>query len=132
MQYLDDFLPGLTNSNNLMVLRTQQVDMANATLALVTTAAGTGEAQVSAMVLEVDPNGGANNLKLPPEESSAGVFLLIRNSADAAETITVQTDAGVALSPALTIAQNKAALVACIPNNADPVVNVWRTLLKLA
>lgn len=127
MQYLDDYLPGLTNSNNLMVLRTQQVDMGNAAHALTLVTADTGQTEISAMIIEVDPAGGAQNLTLPPEESAAGVVLVIRNSADAAENVVVKNDAAATV---VTLAQGKASLLACIPNAAG--TPTWRELLTLA
>ena len=66
------------------------------------------------LFLFADAGGGAATLKLPPEADCDGMVLQIVNTADAAETITVQNDAaGNPASGALAIAQNKSAIVAC-------------------
>jgi hypothetical protein len=55
---------------------------------------------------------------LPAEE--AGLFFVIVNSADAAETLTVKEDSGT--TTISTIAQNKAAILVCDGTT-------WRTLV---
>ena len=52
----------------------------------------------------------ALNLKLPANPQR-GDFYLILNSAGSAVALTLQTSAGAALSPAVSLAQNKAATV---------------------
>ncbi len=61
-------------------------------------------------ILTVDPGGAARNLVLPAEAASKGAFLFIANSADAAETITVQDDTPATV---ITLAQNKRGIVWC-------------------
>jgi hypothetical protein len=62
----------------------------------------------------LDAGGGAATVKLPPEADCNGLVLYIVNTANAAETITVQNDAaGNPGNGALSIAQNKSATVAC-------------------
>ena len=64
-----------------------------------------------AQILTLDPGGVGRNVDLPPEAGSEGVFILLNNAADAAETLTVRDDAG-----AVTIAtvdQNERALLWC-------------------
>jgi hypothetical protein len=57
-----------------------------------------------------DPGGAARNVDLPAEESCAGAFLYISNTADAAEIITVRNDAG---STVVTPTQGEACMVWC-------------------
>jgi hypothetical protein len=57
-----------------------------------------------------DPGGAGRNVDLPAEESSTGVILMISNTADAAEILTVRNDAG---STVVTPTQNEACLVWC-------------------
>jgi hypothetical protein len=57
-----------------------------------------------------DPGGAGRNVDLPAEESSAGVFLYISNTADAAEVLTIRNDGG---STVVTPTQNEACLVWC-------------------
>jgi hypothetical protein len=60
--------------------------------------------------MNFDPGGAGRTVTLPPEESSAGVFLMICNEADAAEILTIQNDAaGTIVTPT----QNEAAIVWC-------------------
>lgn len=57
-----------------------------------------------------DPGGAGRNVDLPAEESSTGVLLMISNTADAAEVLTIRNDAGGTI---VTPTQNEAALVWC-------------------
>jgi hypothetical protein len=57
-----------------------------------------------------DANGAGRNVDLPPEESSAGAFLFISNTAAGAFSLTIRNDAAATIT---TIAQNDAALVYC-------------------
>lgn len=57
-----------------------------------------------------DPGGAGRNVDLPAEESSAGVYLFISNTADAAEILTIRNDGG---STIVTPTQNEAAMVWC-------------------
>jgi len=58
----------------------------------------------------LDANGAARNVRLPPNPQR-GDYYIILNPAAGAFALTVQTNAGAALSPAVTVAQSKAALV---------------------
>lgn len=66
----------------------------------------------------LDPNGNVT-VTLPAEEGSEGAYLVIFNTAGAAETITVENDAAATVG---TIAQDEAALFGC---NGT----VWRSLV---
>lgn len=85
--------------------------------------ATTGDVQLVADKLELDPGGAARNVDLPPEDESAGVVLYITNTADAAEALTVREDAG--STTIVTIAQSEFAIVWCDGNN-------WRGLVGAA
>jgi len=61
----------------------------------------------------LDANGAARNVQLPLETANDGSMMLIVNVAAGAFALTLQSNAGAALSPAVTVAQNKAALVFC-------------------
>jgi len=61
-------------------------------------------------MLFLDPGGAARTVKLWASPK-IGEFLWIINTADAAEVITVQDSAGVALSPACTPTQNEMVLL---------------------
>lgn len=58
----------------------------------------------------LDANGAARNVNLPPSPQK-GDFYLVLNPAAGAFALTLQDSAGVALSPAVTVAQAKAVLV---------------------
>lgn len=64
-------------------------------------------------VLALDPGGGARTVKMPANPQKGDWYWLI-NTADAAEIITVQDNAGVALSPACTPTQNESAFLVYI------------------
>jgi hypothetical protein len=68
----------------------------------------------------VDPGGSARTFKLPPEED--GLWFLIVNKADAAETITIQNDAAGAIG---TITQDQSILLSCDGTT-------WRSVCKVA
>lgn len=75
----------------LLALPTQTVDMADAQVALVYGTAGAGEVKLIGQALFVDANSGATeDLLLPPEATSTGVFLLIANTGG--ESIVVKED----------------------------------------
>ncbi|WP_328465526.1 hypothetical protein OHA21_43820 [Actinoplanes sp. NBC_00393] len=57
-----------------------------------------------------DPGGAARNVDLPAAANCAGAYLMISNTADAAEIITVRTSAGATI---LTPTQAEAALLWC-------------------
>lgn len=61
-------------------------------------------------LLALDPGGAGRTVKLPAGPVS-GDFLIIINTADAAEVLTIQDSAGVALTPACTPTQNEIAFV---------------------
>lgn len=56
-------------------------------------------------VLYLDPNGAARTVLLPPEAESVGLTFHIRNTADAAETLTVEEDSSTTSIMALTQGQ---------------------------
>ena len=76
----------------LLRFSVQVIDMANATVNLVTKQTSTsGQLQLSGQILVVDANGGANDLNLPPEADSKGLFLIVTNNGG--EIITINDDA---------------------------------------
>lgn len=100
-----------------------QVETLTGDIDLVYFGATTGDVQLVADKLELDPGGAARNVDLPPEDESAGVVLYITNTADAAEALTVREDAG--STTIVTIAQSEFAIVWCDGNN-------WRGLVGAA
>ena len=70
-------------------------------------------------LLRLDPGGAARDLTLPAEEGKDGMFYVITNTADAAETITVKDDGG---STILTIEQDRTALVYLLAGTWTPFV----------
>jgi hypothetical protein len=76
----------------------------------------TGTLQLTAdlpHVLALDPGGSARTVKMPATPQKGDWYWLI-NTADAAEIITVQDSAGVALTPACTPTQNESAFLVYI------------------
>jgi hypothetical protein len=61
----------------------------------------------------LDANGVARNVQLPLESANAGKILYIVNTAAGAFALTLQSNAGAALSPAVTVAQNAGAIMLC-------------------
>src|SRR5262245_21119692 len=61
-------------------------------------------------LLILDANGSARNVRLPPNPQRGDYYMII-NPAAAAVALTLQTSAGAALSPAVTVAQNKGVVV---------------------
>jgi hypothetical protein len=61
----------------------------------------------------LDANGVARNVNLPLETANDGKLMLIINVAAGAFALTLQSNAGAALSPAVAVAQGKAVLVFC-------------------
>ncbi len=61
----------------------------------------------------LDANGAARNVKLPTETGNDGKILVIFNPTGAANSLTLQDSGGNALSPAVTVAQNKAVVMVC-------------------
>jgi hypothetical protein len=57
-----------------------------------------------------DPGGAGRNVDLPPAAQCAGVLLMISNTADAAEILTIRTSAGATI---VTPTQAEACLVWC-------------------
>jgi len=62
-------------------------------------------------VLYLDPNGGAKDVLLPAEATAKGLTFIVRNIADAAETLTLKDDSDTTTVVAL--AQNATAIVHC-------------------
>ena len=61
----------------------------------------------------LDANGAGRNVLLPSESANDGKIMLINNPAAGAFSLTLQSSAGAGLSPAVTVAQNKTAIVFC-------------------
>lgn len=65
----------------LLTLPVQVIDMADAQVALVLGTAGAGQVKLTGQILFVDANSaGTEDLLLPPEASSTGLFVLIANT----------------------------------------------------
>lgn len=78
--------------------------------ALVLTTAGANQTRLESNLLTVDPEGVSEILTLPPEAESDGLFILIANTADAAETVVVEDDAAAVI---ITLEQNEAGALWC-------------------
>lgn len=76
-------------------------------------------------VLALDPGGSARTVKMPPTPQTGDFYILI-NTADAAEIITVQDNAGVGLTPACTPTQSETAILVYI----DATLG-WRNLVAI-
>lgn len=61
-----------------------------------------------------DPGGAGRNVDLPAEAASAGAFIFIKNTADAAEVLTIRNDAGGTIC---TPTQNESAVLWCDGTN---------------
>lgn len=61
-------------------------------------------------ILALDPGGGAREVNLPASPSE-GDFFIIKNTADAAEVITLEDSGSTALTPACTFTQNEVCFV---------------------
>lgn len=59
----------------------------------------------------LDPGGAGRDVNLPAEADSVGLSVLIKNSADAAEVLTIKDDGG---STICTPTQNESAVCMCI------------------
>lgn len=92
-------------------LKTQEftAQLVNRTLTGTTALAADGEP----FLQYLDPGGASRIVKLPDEASNPGKILFIINAADAAEDLTLQSSAGVALTPATAVSQNGATMVFC-------------------
>lgn len=105
---LVSFLSGATN---LMALKSEAIAMADAAHTLIVTGtAAAAQTKVTSNVLIVDPqsSGSTENLDLPAEASSTGLFFLILNSGG--EGIVVRNDGGGTI---ITIDTNQHGLVYC-------------------
>jgi hypothetical protein len=61
----------------------------------------------------LDANGVARTVNMPLETSNDGKLMVITNVAAGAFALTIQSNAGAALSPAVSVAQGKTALLFC-------------------
>ena len=102
----------MATTGNLTAQRTHTIEgllsLANGYADLVLTGAFALDAS-HGNFLAIDPGGAARDLTLTAEEGREGAFYFIRNTADAAETITIKDDAG---NTIVACAQNKWVLVA--------------------
>lgn len=97
-------------TGKLLALPSQTIDMADAQVALVYGTAGAGEVKITGQLLLVDANSGTTeDLLLPPEATSTGVFLLICNTGG--EDIVVKEDSDT--TTICTISTTESAVVAC-------------------
>lgn len=75
------------------------------------TLTGTETLQANCTTVQMlDPGGAGRTVKLPPSPKK-GDLIIIVNTADAAEVITVQDSGGNALTPACTPTQNETAII---------------------
>jgi len=87
------------------------VDMANAEHTMVPDGAGANQTDIGGPTWFIDPNGGSVVLVLPAEASCAGFRMMVINTADAAETVTIQDDAkGYTV---IVLDQNQSGWIAC-------------------
>ena len=82
----------------------QTVDMNDVTVTLTA-------ATITSDILYVDPGGNTETLLLPPEADMTGALLLIVNTADAAEDVTVKDDAD--NDTIVTVSQNEIGFCCC-------------------
>jgi hypothetical protein len=93
-------------------------------------------AQILGGLILRDPNGGARSDTLPTAAAIVAAIpncqvgtafeFTVRNTADAAETITVSTASGLTLSGTMTIAQNNSKrFLAVVTNVGTPAVTVY-------
>lgn len=79
---------------------------------LIATLAATFQMPDDSPVINVfNPNVAARNVELPANPREGQMHIIINSGTNVADVITLLTDAGVALAPASTLAQNKRALV---------------------
>ena len=77
----------------LLRLAVQTIDMGGATTTLVTKQTSTsGEVQLKGQIINIDAGGSTAELRLPPEEDSKGLFLIMYNFGG--EAVTIKDDAG--------------------------------------
>lgn len=72
---------------------------------------------------ELSSNSAARNITMPTESNCSGKLVVITNFAPTTHALTILDSASAALSPAVTVAQNKGVLMGC-----DGVT--WRNLLS--
>lgn len=111
--YFGRMVSGSESITELFARRTSRVLSGNVTMA------NSGEPFLQLL----DANGVARTCNLPLETANDGKLLLIVNVAAGAFAIALQSNAGAALSPAVSVAQGKSVLAICDGT-------AWRALLS--
>jgi hypothetical protein len=100
----------LSGATSLLALKSEAITCAAAHALLVSGTAAANQTVITSNVLLIDPGGAGRNITLPAEASSTGLFLLIFNTANAAEALTIKDDGG---GDIIVLDQNQHGIVFC-------------------
>ena len=100
----------LSGATSLLALKSEAIACADNHTLLVSGTAASNQTVITSNVLLIDPAGSGRNITLPAEASSTGLFLLIFNTADGAEALTIKDDGGTDI---IVLDQNQHGIVFC-------------------
>jgi|TARA_R100000455_G_scaffold22791_1_gene11892 hypothetical protein len=100
----------LSGATSLLALKSEAITCADNHTLLVSGTAAANQTVITSNVLLIDPAGSGRNITLPAEASSTGLFLLIFNTADGAEALTIKDDGGTDI---IVLDQNQHGIVFC-------------------
>ena len=103
-------LTALSGATNLLALKGESITCAAAHTLLVTGTAAANQTVITSNVLLVDPGGAGRNFDLPAEALCTGLFLLVFNTANAAEALTIRDDGGATV---VVLDQNQHGILYC-------------------
>ena len=104
----------LSGATSLLALKSEAITCAANHALLVSGTAAANQTVITSNVLLIDPAGSGRNITLPAEASSTGLFLLIFNTADGAEALTIKDDGGTDI---IVLDQNQHGIVFCDGTN---------------
>mgnify|MGYP003115076454 FL=1 len=104
----------LSGATSLLALKSEAITCADNHTLLVSGTAAANQTVITSNVLLIDPAGSGRNITLPAEASSTGLFLLIFNTADGAEALTIKDDGGTDI---IVLDQNQHGIVFCDGTN---------------